>query len=163
MTKEEVNNLIKLRREEDELKVVKVLEHGCSVSGGIFQKIGLTGHTIKQALAELSRSRIEQTALRSVICATHFKFAQEGKLYPTKCDRCGQRDSFLHMVACTGVRLPEPSEDPDPTIKFLKEIARKVSETGHARPSPFLEPTGQHLDLDLSEDSDADFDTLEFD
>ena len=78
LARNEVCNLIRLKQEEDELKVIKILECAHSVSGGIFQKIGLTRDIIKKALAELSRNRKEQTMLCSIICATRFKYVIEG-------------------------------------------------------------------------------------
>ena len=144
-------------------KQSKFLEDECSVSGEIFQRIGLTRCIIERTLAELTHSRKEQTALCNIICATRFKYAQDGKLYPTVCRRRGRQETFQHMVKCANLKVPVPTEDPDPTIAFLKELAKSACKQGTARPIPHLEPIGQHLDLDPLDDSDADLDALEFD
>ena len=67
------------------------------------------------------------------------------------------------MVNCANLLIPEPSEDPDPTIAFLKELAKRARCNGSSIPTPLLEPAGQHLELDLSDDSETSHDALEFD
>ena len=139
LTKHEKGKLIKLRHEEDELQAIKVLGNECSVSDEFFQRLGLTRCVIERTLAELTHSRKERTGLCNVICATRFEYAQDGKLYPTVCRRRGRQETFQHMVKCANLKVPVPTEDPDPTIAFLKDLAKSACRQGTARPLALVE------------------------
>ena len=113
LTKEAISKLSNIQYEEDELKATKAPEQGCPASEGIFRKIGVTRHDIKQAFNELSYRKQAHTVLRSVICATRFKYAEASKLVPTNCRKCGRRDSFPHLLDCTRLEIPTLTQDPD--------------------------------------------------
>ena len=73
--------------------------------------------------------------------------------------------SFFHMIDCFNFQIPIPTEDKDPTIASLKNLAKMASQNGGTRPAPFQEPTGQHLELDVLDEpeSEVEMEELEFD
>ena len=163
LSREEIRTLIATRYEEDELKAIKILEQGWSASGNISHAVGLTRHIIKQALNELPHSRKCQTMVCSIICATRFKYVLEGKLTPVACGKCGRRSTFEHLVSCAKLRVPVPTEDPDPTIAFLKELAIRACQFESNTPVPLILPTAEHLELERYESPESETEVLEFD
>ena len=75
--------------------------------------------------------------LCGIICATRFKYFKEGILFPTECRRCGEVDSFVHLLRCTGMGpVPEPGVDSEPTVLYLAELARRACRIGPGLPLP---------------------------
>ena len=180
LTKEAISKIVNIRYEEDELKAIKTRGHGCSAPGGIFRKIGLTRHIIQQVFDELSYSRQAQTVLCSVICATRFKYAGEGKLVPTKCRKRGRRnaergsrDSYPDNRSRPdnlGIYFPRQQILPRQQIQtqqiqiliFLEELTKSEGEIGMSRPIPLLAPTAQHMELDCLDATASDSEPLGF-
>ena len=130
LTQEEVKARIKMQFESDERRAITSLRVCGSISSGIFLRLGLTRKIIKEALKRLSYSRPLQVTLCSIICGTRFKFHDNGVLRPTVCQKagCGMIDSFEHLLDCTGLRLPDPADNPSEDeeeilYSFLEELA----------------------------------------
>ena len=83
LTKDEVQEAIKVRYEKDELWVIRAMGQRSTRSAEIvFAQLGLTRDVIRQALEELAAIRAHQVALCNVLCATRFKlYSAEGLLH----------------------------------------------------------------------------------
>ena len=97
----------------------------------------------------LRDDRKEQATLCSILCATRFKFFSKKKeLQSTICGRCGQVDSFEHLLRCVG-QGPIP-EDDKALPAFLAEMAIRACDGNPNLPNPI---TGDgEIDLDLGSD-----------
>ena len=97
-----------IRYETDELAALRILRNSASVSSDIYLRLGVTRATIKEALRGLADSRETQVVLCGILFATRFKYFEEGVLLRTECQRCRERDSFDHLLQCTGM-VPIPT------------------------------------------------------
>ena len=86
-----------------------------------------------------------------------------GKRIPNKCGKCGQQDTFEHLVGCLGLKMPDHAGGSGPAIQLLLELANKASQIGPARQVARPTPTEQRHDLDSIASSDSEHDSLVFD
>ena len=122
--------MIKQKREEDELFVLRELAVLGSESAKIIIELQLTREIVAAAMAVLQRKRDLQVTLISILGATRFKRAFHGVLVPTRCPHfrhgvlCGREDSFSHLIDCYNLRggLKKGAE----SIDFLVSMARKT-------------------------------------
>ena len=92
--------------------------------------------------------------LCSILCCTRFKYFEGRFLYPTVCQKCGAEDSFDHLIQCVRLWPPGPTEDPDPTVVFLAELARRAHAINPGMPVPKRETTEGDLVLSMSGQTD---------
>ena len=131
LTQEEIKTRIKTVFEQDEMRAIERLRDLGSTSCGIYLRLGLTRRTIKETLKRLPYCRPLQVTLCSIICATRFKFYENGRLLSTVCQRkeSGMVDNFDHLIDCTGLRLQnfqsghKEEEDEELHYQFLEELA----------------------------------------
>ena len=136
MTSDELKNAIKIRYEIDELCALKLLRGEASQSTEIILTLGLTREIIRQALSRLEHDRAKQVVLSSILCATRFKYYESGELLATSCARCGEEDSFTHLLHCAGMRAPAPKTDPEEIIEFLTILTHRAHEINAGLPIP---------------------------
>ena len=140
LTNEEVQELVRIRYESDELAAIRMLRECQSVSSGIYLRLGLTRVVISETLKELAeceKARETQVVLCGIICATRFKFYEEGDLLATECKKCGEEDSFDHLLGCAQMPpVPIPGDDMEPTVQFLVELAKKARGINAGLPVP---------------------------
>ena len=74
-------------------------------------------------------------ALRSLICATRFKYYdRKGALLPVTCPFCQEVDSFGHLLKCVMIQsIPREEEG---LVTFLKQLARILEPVNKALPQP---------------------------
>ena len=149
-TNDKVKDALQLRYEQDELGALGMLGLPGSVSCAIFVEVGLTRSVVRAALAELEGCRAHQTALCGILCATRFKYGEEGELLPTTCGKCSAEDGFEHLVACVGLVLPEPSLGPTPTVAFPVKLAESAHQVHAGIPIPRRRATQREVELEMS-------------
>ena len=120
---DEIGELIRIGYEADELCAMRMMGERGSVSCGLYTRMGLTRDVVREAFAELSDCRARQVVLASIICATRFKYFEDGGPLRTTCGKCGEEDGFDHLLACERLAVPRPVKDPEPTAAFLVELA----------------------------------------
>ena len=88
--------------------VIEALAECGSAASGVNLRPGLSREMIKQTVPRLRHGRPLRTILRSIACATRFKFSENAVLLPTvgRNGNCGRVDSFQHLLGCTGMRVP---------------------------------------------------------
>ena len=148
LTGEEVKSRLQLKYELDEKKAIRMLADIGSVSCGIYSSWNLNREVISRALKLLCFSRKCQTMLSSVICATRFKFLEEGRRIPTRCrnPNCiqpGCFDDIRHLLLCHDLKLPQ--EGDEEMIEFLTLLATKTTVGNPGIPTP----AAMHYELEL--------------
>ena len=157
LTTEEVKEHIQIRYETDELEAIRMLTKCDSVSGEIYLRLRLTRSAILEALKELADDRAAQVVLCSVVCATRFEYYGAGQLLQTECARCGEIDSLEHLLRCTGMGpIPSPEEDPEPTIQYLVEMARRARDINAGPPIPKRVTLSEDLSLNMETPSEEE-------
>ena len=154
LTSGELHEKVRIRYESDELMLVGRMGRQVSVTCALYTRLGLTRDVIRRALAELSECRMQQVVLCSILCCTRFKYFEGRLLYPTVCQKCGGEDSFDHLTECVGLRPATPTEDPDPTVAFLAELARRAHAIHSGLPVPTREVTEGDLVLSMGDPTD---------
>ena len=123
LTITEVKDAVKVRHSIDEIRTIGMLTDQSSQAAGILVELGLTRDLIRQALERLADARPAQVVLCAILRATRFKYFEEGKLYKTSCNKCGEEDGFGHMLQCAGLVVPYVSAGATPLIDFLVDLA----------------------------------------
>ena len=93
LTTEELKVAIRMRYESDELTAIRLLRFQESAFCATYIFLGLPRHVIREALSALACSRAQQVASRGTLCATRFKFSEDGGPLPTTRVKCGAKDS----------------------------------------------------------------------
>ena len=76
--------------------------------------------------------------MRTIVCATRFKYYEAGDVLATSCKGCGEEASFRHLVKCANMTVPCPSTKLAPIVDFLVDLAKKAT-----APGSFWEPKEQ--------------------
>ena len=118
-----------------------------SVSGGIINKFQLNREMCAEALRRLSANRALQSTLRSVLCATRFKYFHKGGLLRTVCQYCGQLDSLPHLLSCVNMG-PHP-EDPQVLAEYIVELARRAYNVNPKLPVPCWEGDSAEMEIEV--------------
>ena len=113
-TEEDVENAIIIRYQKNEIGAFSMMRGRLSQATTIVMELGLTRDIHRQAPSCLEDRRVLQVVPCTIVCATRFKYYEAGDLLTTSCARCGEEDSFHHLVKCADMTLPGPSADPTP-------------------------------------------------
>ena len=154
-TKEEVHEQVDKRYEQDEAKAVAWMSEEASRSCGVFQTLRLDRTIIREALKKLRHSRITQATLCSILCATRFKYFSKEGLGPTVCSRCGQTDSYQHLVRCTD--MGKAPTDPEALADYLAEMAERACVANPNLPIPVMQGGDQEIDRGENVDAGKEF------
>ena len=133
----------------DEAKVIPLLRSKGSISGAIFRELSLTRSIITEALDKLKRSRALQATLRSIICATRFKYFDGKTLLRTVCHLRGRNGSFRQPIS--RVTFGAPPKDSEQLTEYLAELAYRAFHINPNLPVPQSEGFDAELDLAASE------------
>ena len=119
-----------------------------SIACQIFVDLRLNRDILRLASGALKFSRRQQVTLGSIICATRFKFFDKtGNLLPVSCPKCGEEDSFSHLLRCAGLEIPE-SEDTAQLAEILRHMAVEAVGGNPGMPQPMMaEPASAEIDL----------------
>ena len=103
---------------------------------------------IKAAFTRLQSNRRGQTVLASIVCATRFKLCTTEHADTTvKCLRCGEPDSFEHLVNCCGWRCIPPMESVDSLLNFLVLLTREAEKGAPLLPIKYPMPEIDEISL----------------
>ena len=163
LTQDEVKNAIQLRYAVDEAKAIGMLSGQSSTAAEVILRLGLSRDVIRQAIEHFEYSRAQQVVLCTILCTTRFKYYAKEGLLETQCLKCGEIDSFEHLVECAGLVVPPLTKDTEPMVDFLIALTRKAYQINPGLPIPIAQETGrpseplEPLDeLSLSEFEDAE-------
>ena len=156
-TTEEFKHHLKRRYRNSEREMIGILAAQGSMSSAIFCQLRLTREVIKEAIRRLQSNRMVQTVLATILCATRFKyFNKQGRLMSVSCgNKCGQVETFEHLLKCNNLRIPRNEDNAEVWIKFLCTMARRASKGVTMIPTPMeqcTEPNEEEISLSGSED-----------
>ena len=75
-------------------------------------------------------------------------FNKEGTLLAVSCPRCGEEDSFGHLLECAGLEIPL-TEDAGQLVEFLGHMAVKTAGGNPGLPTPIL-PIQETEEIELA-------------
>ena len=140
VTRNEIKGTVGKQIEQDELKVIKLLESIHSESAGIIEQLQLTKEIVIAALSVLREKHEAQINLISILTGTRFKYHFHGVVVPTfgpnrQYGRTyGEEDGFKHMSHCYGLEA-QVRQGPE-AIDFLAKLARQTVTKEPSRPTP---------------------------
>ena len=130
-----------------------------SESCRIYKKLKPSRGRRKKAFLRLSFSRRLQTVLSGIVCATRFKYYEGDEKLDTQCQngKCGQVDSFEHLLQCSGIGEPpdipvnmdceEDEDECEELLEYLEKLAVKAGETHSGLPVPIRRCVEEELEL----------------
>ena len=119
-----------------------------SYASSIYIGLHLSRSIIKAAFTRLQSQRRGQTVLASIVCATRFKlFTTEHADTTVRCMRCGEPDSFEHLVACCGWMSVPRMESVDSLLEFSILLAREAEKGAPLLPVRFRMPELDEISL----------------
>ena len=135
--------------------MLAALEQIGSKSCAIFRSLSLSRDHIRRAIKMFKGKRRCQVVLSSIICATRFKaFAEGGGLLEVRCLKCGEVDSFDHLLKCTGVhKLPTGGTEQE-VLGFLVALTREAVKYAPVWPSAVEKVEPMEISLQASEEEE---------
>ena len=131
----------KLKYRADETTAARPLRGEGSVASSIYTELHLPRSKIKAVLTRLQNGRRRRMVFASIICATRFElFFPDNDFQTVKCMRCGEPDSFDHLLQCCGIEGVPHTETVDYLIDFLIELTREAAEGGPVPPVRYSKP-----------------------
>ena len=143
------------------MRAVSQLRSCGSVAADIMLRLGLTRGLIKSAFKQLANSRPLQSTLSSLVCATRFKFYEQGRLLPTRCRaaNCGMVGGFDHLQECTGVGImkDEDKQNEEKVCQYSEELVYHAYAVNPGYPVPIRTDEEGELELyDSGEDAGSE-------
>ena len=81
-------------------------------------------------------------------CATRFKaLTTEGTLQAAKCMRCGEQDSFSHLLGCSSAGQPSNDESPEELLEYLMALVRGAAKGAPVVPVRLAAPEMDEISL----------------
>ena len=129
------------------------------MSSSIYRELHLTRSIAKALFTSFQNDRRCQVVFASIACATRFKtFTNNGPLQPTTCAKCGEQDSFSHLLE-RSQRGAVPREGAvDQLLDFLRTLIREAAKFAPVIPTPYALPEVDEISLTdcLSDDANAE-------
>ena len=158
---------IKFRADED--MTLGLLRYEGSTACSIYADLQLTRSIVKEVLQRLQMDRRRQVVFASIVCATRFKMiAPNNELQAVKCARCGDRDSFEHMLRCCKLENIPRDETPATLVTYLLSLVCKAARGAPVIPIRFPIPTFDEISLEAESEaempapSEGSMDSLSF-
>ena len=149
-TQDETKMYCKIKFRADEDAILNLLQYEGSTACSIYADLHLTRSIVKEVLQKLQSDRRRQVVFASIVCATRFKtIGPNNELQAVKCARCGDRDSFEHMLRCCRLECVPDDEDPAALFTFLLRLAREAARGAPVIPVRFPIPAFDEISLDM--------------
>ena len=131
---EERQSFCKLKNRTDGTRVIRDLQGEGPMASTVYRSPPLTGSKVEAVLTRFQNNRRCRVAFASFACATRLKlFPKEGELQPARCMKCGEKDSFGHLLSRGRIgRIPR-----DGTVEHLPDFLQ-VMNLEASKFAPFL-------------------------
>ena len=152
-TAEETKTRLKQSYQEDEKRTISLLATTGSTACNIYQDMKLSRKVIKEALRRLKRSRFNQVTLATIVCGTRFKFFEDDRRYPVRCEVTEgfqEEDSSQHLLSCCRMPLNTMINSPEEEIiHYLATLACKATTENPGMPTPNILVQDGELELEF--------------
>ena len=154
--KDETRMYSKIRYRADEEATLHLLRNEGSASCSIYSDLHLTRSVVKETLTKLQNDRRKQVVFAGIVCATRFKMiAPNNELHAVKCMRCGEQDSFPHMLQCCNLGTIPDAEDLAELFAFLLRLIWEAARGAPVIPIRFLMPALDEISLVMDDEGEA--------
>ena len=134
----------------DERRVMELLIEKESAACYIYKNLRLNRAIIKETLRKLTKSRIHQVVLASIICATRFKFFEGNRCFLVRCvagGGCQEPDSFPHLPRRAGQEIPQGGAEE--LVDFLTVLSGRAAGGDPGLPEPLRRAAAGEIELEL--------------